>query len=83
MLVLDRKSGEVIVLESLSHEVIEIRVVSAGLGKCKLGITAGEHWNIYRPKRAIQTSQADVETLGRRVYDPLQVAAIYEELDLK
>lgn len=51
MLVLSRKPSEQIVLEnSRTGELITVTTVRIGPGTVRLGVDAGNDWEIYRPE---------------------------------
>lgn len=83
MLVLERKRGESIMIGGIKITVVDLRG-----DKVRIGVEADrsivvDREEVYLAKQrgyrhAIQASEADIADLGRRVLDPLGVAAAYE-----
>lgn len=79
MLVVSRKTGESVHI----GDAITITVVRIGPGAVRLAIQAPADMNIRRDevpplKSKDQGDESDIEDLGVRIFDPLEVADAYE-----
>lgn len=90
MLVLQLSVGKGLeIRHRTTGEVIRVECVRTTDESCRIGLAATKDWEIHRdkvwsrieagiPRRKIQADESDVADLGRRDFDPLEIAEAYE-----